>query len=411
MYLISGIILMALVFRIWLFSNAFLSIRVSPRDAIVTVDGEEILVNEFGIGKKRSSLGSHLITVEADGYVSFIKTIKFKRGITTGVKASLLEIPEPSLISEGGKFITKGNDSNEFFYLGNNDSTIYRAKIEVNDEKEIIANSYAVTKPELYDIEDIIWSPKKDLALFRKSDGVYMFDFHKYDFVNQTETLFGNDIGSIAWSPDNSKIAYSYEPGDGERSIIFSGLDNTNMQRIVNLTDYGITNPILRWSPDSEWLLVIPQNDERSSNKIYLLNTYSREFKVITEDGNKLDAMFTPDNNQILFSSYNRGYIPVIGIMNRDGTNDFIYDLNAEIKNIYFLGNPNEIMVASTDEYGSSIFKFDLALNRKKDFAVNFLSDLGLSAVTTNRDDKAIIYNSDEGIFGMPTERLVSSNQ
>ena len=132
---------------------------------------------------------------------------------------------------------------------------------------------------------------------------------------------------------------------------------------------------------------------------------------MITEDGNKLDAMFTPDNNQILFSSYNRGYIPVIGIMNRDGTNDFIYDLNAEIKNIYFLGNPNEIMVASTDEYGSSIFKFDLALNRKKDFAVNFLSDLGLSAVTTNRDDKAIIYNSDEGIFGMPTERLVSSNQ
>ena len=78
MYLISGIILMALVFGIWLFSNAFLSIRVSPRDAIVTVDGEEILVNEFGIGKKRSSLGSHLITVEADGYVSFIKTIKFK---------------------------------------------------------------------------------------------------------------------------------------------------------------------------------------------------------------------------------------------------------------------------------------------------------------------------------------------
>jgi len=408
MYLLSGVVLLALLFAIWLFSNAFLSIKVSPREATVTVDGEQIDLNSFGIGKKRLPLGSHFITVESDGYVSYIKTVKFKRGFTTGVNVTLREMPEATTIAEGGKFLVKGNDSNEFFYLSDNDSTIYRSKIEPGDNNEIAISSYPVTKPDLYGINDIIWSPKKDLALFKKDDGVYMFDFNKYDFINQTETLWGNNIGSIAWSPDNSKIAYYYAPANGEQSIIFSSLDNKNKERIVNLADFGIKNPTLHWSPDSEWLLVIPKNDGSSSNKIYLLNAYSKEFKAITEDGNVLDATFASDNNKILYSSYTRETSPRISEILKDGSNNFEYDLNGEIKNISFMADPKNILVAKSNTEGSSIFKFDLSGNAKKDFAINFSDGTRLSAVTTNKDDKIVIYTNDYGIFAIPMDQLVT---
>lgn len=409
MYLISGIILMALMFGIWLFSNAFLSIKVNPKDATVTVDNEQIQLNSFGIGKSRLALGTHTIKIEADGYVSSIKTVRFKRGFTTSLKASLREIPQPTSIAEGGKFLARGNNDNEFFYLGNNDSTIFRSKIELNDKGEVSVSGLPVTKSDLFGINEIIWSPKKDLALFRKDDGIYLFDFKKYDFVNQTETPWGNNIGSIAWAPDNSKIAYYYATASGEQSIIFSNLDNSSQERIVDLGEYGIQNPTLRWSPGSEWLLVIPKNPGRNSNKLYLLNAYSRELKAIREEGNVLDAIFTPDGSKIIFSTDERQSSPQVSEMNLDGSNILNLSLNAGLNTVSFGdGNQNDIVAAKANDFGSSLFGFNLLGNVEKDFEINFSDSSDITSTAVNKDEKVILYEDSYGIYAISTEQLMA---
>ncbi len=399
-YLISAVIVLAIVFGVWILSNSFVSVKVSPREASVFVDGEQVDVNSFGFAKKRLSLGSHFVKIELDGYVSSIKSLTLKRGVTNNQNIVLKENPPIVDIAKNGKFIAKGNNPDEFFYLGNNGGAIYKAKVQLSDNGTILTSSDPVTNSNLFGIEEIIWSPKKDLALFRKSDGVYLFDFKKYDFVSQTETLWGENVGNIAWSPDNSKIAY-YSTED--KTLIFSSLDNSNKQRIINLEGEGINDPKLFWSPDSEWLALIPNNKSKNSNKIYLLNAYSRALQELTPAGNNFDAVFSPDSNKVYYSLKTKLIDDAtVSVINKDGTNDFELGLTAEAKNIFFLGG-DDILAAGADgeNLEESIFKFDLKNNKQKDFSIKLPENDQVSTLLTANDNNIVIYETENGVYAM----------
>jgi len=401
MYLVSAVILMAIVFGIWVLTNSFLSIKVSPRDASVFVDGEQVEVNDFGFAKERLSFGEHQLKVELDGYVSTIKSVTLKRGRTNSQNITLKTLPTTAKIANYGSFLTKGVNSDEFFYLGNDGSTIFRTKIQLNDSGIVIPASNAITNSNLWGIDEIIWSPKKDLALFRKSDGVYLFDFKKYDFVNQTETLWSESVGSIAWAPDNSKVAYYARD---EKTLIFSNADNSTKERILNLENLNIANPILRWSPDSEWLAIIPRNSNKNDNKIYLLNAYSRVMKPVNNIGNKLDVVFS-QNNKIFYSSLSRGAqgSSTISTMNTDGTEDSALNLCTNINSILLLDQGNNILVASQDgeNQEESIFEFNTKDNRQKDFSIKLSENEPVSTLLTAVDNKVAIYETESGIYAV----------
>lgn len=401
MYIVSAVILMAIVFGIWVLTNSFLSIKVSPRDASVFVDGEQIEVNSFGFAKERLSFGTHQIKVELDGYVSTIKSATLKRGRTNSQNITLKTLPATVKIANFGSFLTKGVNPDEFFYLGNDGSTIFRTKIGLDNSGAVIPTSNAITNSNLGGIDEIIWSPKKDLALFRKSDGVYLFDFKKYDFVNQTETLWGENIGSIAWAPNNSKIAYY---SSNEKTLIFSNTDNSSKERILNLEDIDIANPILRWSPDSEWLAIIPRNSNKNDNKIYLFNAYSRVIKPATNNGNKLDIIFS-QNNKIFYSGLSRNSqnISSISTMNTDGTGDSTLNLYADINSILLLDKESNILVASPDgeNQEESIFKFDTDGNKQKDFSIKLSEDEPVETLLATNDNQVVVYETESGIYAV----------
>ncbi|MCL5410740.1 MAG: PEGA domain-containing protein [Patescibacteria group bacterium] len=399
-YLISAVIVLAIVFGVWILSNSFVSVKVSPREASVFVDGEPVSVNSFGFAKERLSLGSHLVKVELDGYVSSIKTITLKRGTTNSQYVVLKQNPPITEVAKNGQFLTAGNNSNEFFYLGNDGGTIYKTEVGLNDSGKILTSTDAVTNSNLFGIEEIIWSPKKDLALFRKSDGIYIFDFKKYDFVSQTETLWGENIGSIAWSPDNSKIAY-YSPV--EKTLIFSNLDNSSKQRIINLGNEGITDPRLFWSPDSEWLLLVPNNASKSSNKIYLLDAYSKTIKELTTTGNKTDAVFSPNSDKVFYLTQGRAINDTtVSTINKDGTNDSTLGFSAEMKGIFFLEGDDTLVAAKDGEsQEESIFKFDLKNNRQKDFSIKLPENNPVDMLLTANDNGVAVFETESGIYAM----------
>ncbi|MFA4995885.1 MAG: PEGA domain-containing protein [Patescibacteria group bacterium] len=400
-YIVSAVILMAIVFGIWVLTNSFLSIKVSPRDASVFIDGEQIEVNSFGFAKERLSFGEHQIKIELDGYVSMIKSVILKRGRTNSQNITLKTLPATVKIANFGSFLTKGVNSDEFFYLGNDGGAIFRTKIQLNDSGIVIPTSNAITNSNLWGINEIIWSPKKDLALFRKSDGVYLFDFKKYDFVNQTETLWGENVGSIAWAPDDSKIAYY---ASDEKTLIFSNADNSSKERILNLENIDITNPVLRWSPDSEWLAIIPRNSNKNDNKIYLLNAYSRVIKPVINTGNKLDVTFS-QNNKIFYSSLSRGTqgSSTISTINTDGTEDSALNLYTNINCILMLDQGDNILAASQDgeSQEESIFKFNIKNNKQEDFSIKLSENESVNTLLTTVDDKVVIYETESGIYAV----------
>lgn len=410
--LIFTLSIVLILVLIWFFSRAHFKITVVPNDSIVTVDNFPIKLNRYGKGSIYTSPGKHTVKVEADQYVGISKELYFKRGLTTNLVIDLKEMPEQVLIEEKGSFLTKGKGKNEFLYLDTTKSQLFRATIDLAQNNKLNVQKLALTDKKLSKVDEIIWGPDNDLALFRIGNRVDLFDFQKYDFVNQTQKPWGEDIGSIAWAPDNSKIAYYYAPPSGERSLIFANLDNSEKNRFIGLNNelLQIENPLLRWSPDSRWLLIIPRNKQYDQNKIYLLDAYSRQINTLTDLGNQLDAKFSPDASSVLYTTYSlntRGQItPLVSIMNRDGKNQKTFDIKTELSKIVWKSNSDSLIAVTRNETSDSdyISIFDMNRLEKNSDSIILSQEQKIKLLQLLGDDKIIVYETDQGIYASRME-------
>ncbi len=410
-------VLIAALFLIWLINRSTLILIISPTDSVVTVDNQVLYPDSSGAIREVFSPGTYTLRIGRDNYVSEIREINLKKAGKMTLEISLDEAPKPYTISElaedGQKvtqnvqFISEADDFNSIFYFADNASTLYKAKFKINDEESIeTVINRDISNPPLSGINDIVWSPKKDAAIFKKNDGVYFFDFKKYNFISQEEVKFGEDIGDIAWSPDNSKIAYYYAPSSGEKSLIFANKTNTEVTRVANFVELGIENPYLHWSPDSEWLIVIPRNSDMNINKIYLFNAYTRSFKQITDTGNHLEAKFSPNGQKIIYSTASKDpshpVDAVVSVMDKNGENKRSLDLRAYINKISWFNNSDKKIVVATfdnDKKQESIFGFDIEKKEKDSFNLNLSGKKFISELSLSGENNLLFYIANEQFY------------
>lgn len=407
-YLIFGLVFLVVLSLAWFFTQSFLTINIQPKSANISIDNVPLVIKASGIAKKTLRPGKHTIRADASGYLGFQTEIELKRGVMKKFVITLNAAPEAL---GGGGLITMGNSLSESYYLGDNGKTVYRAILGLNDEnKAILLENKQITPARISNVTELIWSPERDLSLMRKSNGdMNIFDYRKYDFVNQTDTLWGKYIGSVAWAPNSSEIAYYYKPPTGEQTLVFANTANSQYERVYNFADSGIINPVLKWSPDSQWLMVIPKNRDRSTNYIYLFNAYNRTMKKLTESGNQVDAVFSPDSKKIIYATYSidpKETMPyALSIMNIDGDEKRSLGVRADLRKFAWFKDGKNALMVSYDEHASKdyIFKFNTE-TKAKSLAVNNIENGKIESLVLMDNDKIMMYSSQGKIYGLNTE-------
>ena len=403
-YILAGITIAVIALFIWIIGNSFVVVNIKPAGAMVTIDNVLLKTNRFGTGRKTMKAGTYLVKVEADGYMGFGELKTFRRGLVTKINVDLKELPEPSKIGNGN--LIEKQDDNNFLYLDSSGSKIYKSTVAIKDEKEIVIETRVVTNSHLSGIKEIVWSPNKQLALFRKDDGIFLFDFQKYDFVSQKESFWGKDISGMAWSPDNSKIAYYYNPPGGEKTLIFSDIANTIQNRILNLAELGINDPVLKWSNNSQWLLIIPRNKDYNTNKIYLFNTYNKTIKEITEIGNQVDAVFSLDDKEILYATYSKDTVNPISLliskMDMSGENQESLEIRSILSKTAWRNEKNLVAVVYDQNEGQrKIINFNI--EDKQSFAIQPKNaDIkSVESLISLNEGRIIVYQNDQGLYAL----------
>lgn len=400
-FLLIAVFVLFILATISLFKISVLNISAKPTDAVVLFDNAPLNLNRQGKARKFSGPGSHKIEVQADGYIGAAQTLKLKRLLPTTLSFNLKKVPDAQALGQGS-FISKGSAENEIFYFGDEGRTLYKTAFK-DEGGEIKPKIDAMTENKLSGIGEIIWSPNKDLALFRKADGIYLFDFKKYDFVHQTETLWGKNIGSVAWSPDNAKIAYYYAPPSGEKTLIFSNLSNSEQTRILDFNELGIEDPILRWSPDNENLLIVPRNKNFEANKIYILNRYGLQVNSLTDIGNQINAGFSPDSGKVIYLTYSKDpqalANSIISVMKKDGTEKQSLDIRVNFDAIVWLDS-NTLLISSTDSVtgNEKLYRYDIANKAAYGSMLINLSKEKITSFATVMDGKILVYQAGQNI-------------
>lgn len=105
------------------------------------------------------------------------------------------------------------------------------------------------------------------------------------------------DTGDAAWSPDGSKIAFTLH-GDQAMEVVNAAACGT-VTELIPGGEGSVGSP--HWSPDGTKILFHRYRDDHANGTIYMMNADGSDQRLIRSSGQ--DPCWSPDGSQIVFSS------------------------------------------------------------------------------------------------------------
>jgi Tol biopolymer transport system component len=296
------------------------------------------------------------------------------------------------------------------------------------------------------------WSPDGAKIAFMRSaganveGGVYVMNA---DGSNQTRVPIASPVGSVVWSPDGTKFAYSaarnnvmdifvsnvdgsgevnltkgtgaggtptWSP-DGARIAYAAGsalcvmfADGSNRQRILDDTAVkGINNP--KWSPDGTLIMFSGGAfTNPGPAKAYLVSPDGSNLAHVNETfAPYYDPAWSPDSKKIVFRTHDE-LAADIGVINLDGTGFIKFSPNIRIIDSQpawqpLVGGERKIVFTSERDGNPEIYVMDadggnqinLTNNPAKDATPVWSPDRRRIAFTSDRSGRSNIYVMDAG--------------
>jgi len=317
----------------WYFlATGNLTLSVTPTDAKIQVAGLASTQTATQTATANQTLklkpGTYKISIQKENYVSCEKEVTIARLKTINFKLDLKKIPIVEQVSPE-RIDNFYLVNNEIIILGNNGKTLDKLvepTTKSQAESKSAFDKKALTPDILTNITKIIWHPTESLAILKiiqdkdklsstpfansnVADGkemTWLYDFKRYDLVNQEATFWGADIGDLVWAPNGEKVYYYLAPAGGEKTIVSASKSNQNLERILNLKESGIENPQISISPDGKYLTLIPRSKNYNTNYVYLFEILTKKLTKLVSSGNNLEAKFSTDSKKVLYGTYSK---------------------------------------------------------------------------------------------------------
>lgn len=322
---------------IFFFYQSTLEIAVSVENAKITIDNKSA---SAGINKIKP--GKYTLKIEKDGFVPYSKEVEVKYFKKVSLSIVLKEIPQIISIYNGEAiYLAYNKEYDLYLFYVPSEAAIFRlAADKVGENKE----APLLTTPHyLKNVVDIIWNPDRLTAVLKiknekailadtpfsnpaVAEGeimTYLYDFGRYDLLHQEAKFWAAGIGDLKFTPKGDQVAYFFEPGTGEKSLVIANKDNSSINRILDLRSFE--KPTLSWSPDLKNIVLVNKSTDYPTNKIYVFNLIEKTLSPVTDSGNNLAALFDPEGKIIVYSSYSSdpdfSNYSLLSMMDKDGQN------------------------------------------------------------------------------------------
>lgn len=379
-FIIIGIIILAMVLAIVFLSKSTLIIKTNPSQNVqISIDGQKVSAN----GEIKLKSGTYDIKIESPEYIPYQKNIKLgmfaKKELSVNLKK--LSVPQKA-VEYQVQYTILSSDKKSLYYLSNNGKTMY----EITNLEAELSKSDKISPDFFSDVTNVIWSPDRNLAIIKQENKTSLYDFKRYDLLHQEIYPFSDGIGNIVWRADGKKILYYYAPEGGETTLIEAEPDNTNKQIVYNFKDTQIRNPAIDWSPDQQDALVI------ANTKLYIFHFFDKTLKPLLENTAVSEAEFTPDNDIIYQTSDG------LHICDKLGQNDWKLEVNTGLDKIYFFDS-STLYYSEKTKGANQFFLFDLAKNQKTEIFYNTKININPADLLVTENQKRLYFESEGYLY------------
>lgn len=286
--IIVGIIILLVAVFFLFFAKPTLTILPTPGDALVFLDQQRVTA---GTPLKLAS-GEHTVRVEAVGYLATEQMVSLGLSQVVDLPIELRQIPEIIQLVGSVEWPVLSTDQGAILYLGQEGRQFFETKAELGNQGT--ARTNPITAVRFEGISDVAWAPDRELAVIKKTTGeTILFDFQRYNFLEQEEKIVSREFASVAWHPTERRFAAFQTTPAGEKTLVTYAVASGETERLADLRTEPFTQPDLAWSPDGRQIMFV-------ENGVFLYTIQTRQItKVAGTDGARA-AVFSPTSDQIL---------------------------------------------------------------------------------------------------------------
>lgn len=363
-WLVTIIILLLLIplsaaAYLFFFYRTTLEVTTSQSEAKITLNKEVI-----SSGTNKVKPGTYTLGVTKDGFVTYSKKIEVRYFKKLSLSVILKEVPKISSLYEGeANYLAYNKESDLYLFYVPQEAAFYRVST---------GDPILTTPHQIKNVIEVIWNPDRLTAILKiKNDdailadtpfynpGVaqgeimtYLYDFGRYDLLHQEAKFWGTGIETLSFTPKGDQVAYYFEPGNGEKSLIVANKDNSAVNRILDLRD--LTNPKISWSSDLKNIVLTNRSTQYDTNQVYVFNLIDKTLKPVTDGGQSLNAIFDPKGEKIIYGTYSSdpdfSNYSSLTVMDRDGQNKKELHTRSFINQITFNSTGDLLLLAEGEK-------------------------------------------------------------
>lgn len=380
--IVLAILVVAAAVYWFFFYQAKVFISTNPNSAKIEIAG----LTAVGSLQTQLQPGNYTLKITLSNYVPYEKNLTLKASQKFNFSLVLNHLPEPvKVIDYPAWFVNPSEDGESLLYLSKEGKTLYRIDNVASDSKQ---KPYAITPDVFQDVKEIVWQPTRELALIKQAERWYLYDFKRYDLLNQESQQWSEGIGKLAWSPDGAKVVYYYNPPEGEKTLIRANKDNSEMERFYNFKDTNITNPQIHWSSDGKKILVVDKS-------IFILDVYTKTLQQLKQFETVTAAQFTPDNQHIIYEK--DGYLYLI---NLEGEERQDLAITTSLDKTVWLDASNLLYFA--EAAGSDqLYQYNWQSQEKIPYSYDSSYTIHARKMNISKDKSKVFYSQDTDLYSL----------
>ncbi len=177
------------------------------------------------------------------------------------------------------------------------------------------------------DVQSVTWAPSKAQAIMTFPDGSNLF----YDFTTKKQATLPKEGQDFSFSPTGSQIAFKFMGSTSDnRYLVVANPDGTSMTSVEPLGDNGRMVQVA-WSPNDQVIATYTPGQDATTQQVNFVGKNGENFKSAATDGRGFEGQWSPNGQQLLYSTYSAdsNFNPVLHIM--DGQGDSIGNNNRSL--------------------------------------------------------------------------------